>query len=44
MCVGGGGEAVKGFPHTITMHFKQFQDDLVEKNGKNQCGDLLKNY
>ena len=27
------------------MHFKQFQDDLVEKKTeKNRCGDLLKNY
>ena len=37
----------KGFPHTITyrpstMHFKQFQDDLVKENGKNRCGDLKK--
>ena len=26
------------------MHFKQFQDDLVEKHGTNRCGDLLKTY
>ena len=47
MCGGGGGGGFKGFPHTITysiMHFKQLRDDLVEKNGKNRCGDLLKNY
>ena len=33
----------KGFPHTITystMHFKQFQDDLVKKKKKNRCGAL----
>ena len=34
-----------GFPHIIaysTMHFKQFQDDLVEKKKKNWCGISLR--
>ena len=33
----GGVGGFKGFPHIITystMHFKQFQDDFVKKNGK----------